>query len=78
MVDDTSHPRLIYYSDAHHFHAKQLDPPLNLHKMRWPIDELAGTDQVREVIKRGRAAGIKVFPSLKLQDPSPQGSERCG
>ena len=30
------------------------------------------------MIKRGRAAGIKVFPSLKLQDPSPQGSERCG
>jgi hypothetical protein len=125
-----SPPRLIYYSDAHHFHFKRLDPPLNLHKMRWPIDELSGTgvdqltfglgfadvyfhqtkigriigqeqevfdgfinwrimrnvkdaaamgtDQLREVIKHGRAAGIKVFPSLKLQDPSPQGTERCG
>ena len=36
-------PRLIYYSDAHHYHAKRLDPPLNAHKMRWPIDELVGT-----------------------------------
>ena len=123
-------PRLIYYSDAHHFHAKRLDPPLNRHKMRWPIDELVGTgvdmlsfglgygdvyfhqtkigrvvgeekevwehfidwrimrmvkdahemgtDQVREVIERGREMGIPVFPSLKLQDPTPQYQERCG
>ena len=130
IADGTSPPRLIYYSDAHHFHAKRIDPPLNLHKMRWPIDELSGTgvdllafglgfgdvyfhqtkigrvigqeqevwndfinwrimrmvedaqalgtDQVREVIKHGRAAGMGVFPSLKLQDPSPQGDERCG
>ena len=130
-TDGTPRPtRLIYYSDAHHFHFKRLDPPLNLHKMRWPIDELSGTgvdqlafglgfsdvyfhqtkigriigqeqevwdsfinwrimrnvkdatalgtDQLREVIKHGRTAGIKVFPSLKLQDPSPQGAERCG
>ena len=126
----TTSPRLIYYSDAHHFHAKRLDPPLNRHKLRWPIDELVGTgvdalpfglgfgdvffhqtkigrvvgeeqevwehfinwrimrmvkdahemgtDQVREVIERGREMGIPVFPSLKLQDPSPQYQERCG
>ena len=129
-TDSARPPRLIYYSDAHHFHLKRMDPPLNLHKMRWPIDELSGTgvdqltlglgfadvyfhqtkigriigqeqevwdgfinwrimrnvkdaaalgtDQLREVIKYGRAAGIRVFPSLKLQDPSPQGAERCG
>ena len=123
-------PRLIYYSDAHHYHAKRLDPPLNRHKLRWPIDELVGTgvdmlafglgygdvffhrskigrvvgeeqevwehfidwrimrmvkdahdmgtDQVREVIERGREMGIPVFPSLKLQDPTPQYQERCG
>ena len=123
-------PRLIYYSDAHHYHAKRLDPPLNKHKLRWPIDELVGTgvdmltfglgygdvyfhqtkigrvvgqekevwehfidwrimrmvrdahdmgtDQVREVIGRGREMGIPVFPSLKLQDPTPQYQERCG
>ena len=128
--DTLSHPRLMYYSDGHHFHAKRLDPPLNMHKMRWPVDELVGTgvqtlvfglgfgdvyfhqtkvgriigqdqeswksfidwrimrmvkdahamgtDQVREVIKRGREMGIHVFPSLKMQDPAEQGAERCG
>ena len=122
--------RLIYYSDAHHYHAKRLDPPLNRHKLRWPIDELVGTgvdmlafglgygdvffhqtkigrvvgqeqevwehfidwrimrmvkdahdmgtDQVREVIERGREMGIPVFPSLKLQDPAARYLDRCG
>ena len=37
-----------------------------------------GTDQVEEVIKRGREMGLTVFPSLKLQASSPPGSERCG
>jgi len=37
-----------------------------------------GTDQVREVIARGRELGIAVFPSLKLQDTSAPGGERCG
>ena len=37
-----------------------------------------GTDQVREVIKRGKELGIRVFPSLKLQDVAPPGGERCG
>ena len=36
-------PRLAYYSDAHHFHAKRLDPPLNVQKLQWPVDELVGT-----------------------------------
>ena len=37
-----------------------------------------GTDQVHEVIKRGKELGIRVFPSLKLQDVAPPGGERCG
>ena len=130
LPDSACPPRLIYYSDAHHFHAKRIDPPLSLHKMRWPIDELSGTgvdllafglgfgdvyfhqtrigrvigqeqevwdefinwrimrmvrdaaalgtDQLREVIRHGRKAGVGVFPSLKLQDPTPQGGQRCG
>ncbi len=36
-------PRLIYYQDAHHFHAKRLDPPVSIHKLRWPVDELLGS-----------------------------------
>ncbi|MDA1129857.1 MAG: hypothetical protein O2913_14370, partial [Chloroflexi bacterium] len=123
-------PRLAYYSDGHHFHAKRLDPPLNVQKLQWPVDELVGTgvdllvfglgygdvyfhqskigrvvgqekevwesfidwrimrmvkdaeamgtDQVREVIRRGRETGMTVFPSLKLQDPAKPGGERCG
>lgn len=115
-------PRLVYYSDAHHFHAKRLDPPISRNKLQQPVDELLGTgvdllafglgyadvyfhqskvgrvvgqhqevwrdfidwriyrmvrdahdmgtDQVREVIGRGRKQGLRVFPSLKLQDPS--------
>ena len=123
-------PRLIYYQDAHHFHAKRLDPPLSLDKLRWPVDELLGsgvdvlafglgygdvyfhdskvgrvvgqlqdvwdsyidwrimrmvqdargldTDQVREVVERGKEMGLKVFPSLKLQSCDRPGSDRCG
>ena len=123
-------PRLIYYNDAHHFHAKRLDPPVSVEKLGWPVDELLGTgvdllvlglgygdvyfhdskvgrvvgqekevwenfidwrimcmvrdarklgtDQLREVIRRGREKGLKVFPSLKLQDVAQPGDERCG
>ncbi len=125
-----SKPRLIYYNDAHHFHAKRIEPPASIHKLQWPVDEVAGTgvdllalglgygdvyfhnskvgrtvgqlkdvwedfidwrimrmvqearrlgtDQVREVIKRGRQTGLAVFPSLKLQDGALPGGERCG
>ena len=37
-----------------------------------------GTDQLREVIRRGQETGIKVFPSIKLQDGSVPYGERCG
>ena len=36
-------PRLQYYQDAHHYHAKRLDPPITLHKLQQPVDELLGT-----------------------------------
>ena len=123
-------PRLIYYNDAHHFHAKRIEPPTSLHMLQWPVDEVLGTgvdllvlglgysdvffhqskvgrvvgqqkevwesyidwrimrmveaarelgtDQLREVIARGRQMNLTVFPSLKMQDCSPPGSERCG
>ena len=129
-VNVMEHPRLIYYQDAHHFHAKRLDPPLSIEKLRWPVDELLGsgvdvlafglgygdvyfhdskvgrvvgqmqdvwnsyidwrimrmvqdarslgTDQVREVVTRGKEMGLKVFPSLKLQSCDRPGSDRCG
>ena len=123
-------PRLVYYNDAHHFHAKRIEPPASIYKLQHPVDEVAatgvdvlvlglgyadvyfhnskvgrvvgqkkevwknyidwrimrmvqeahrmGTDQLREVIKRGRKVGVKVFPSLKLQDSAAPESERCG
>ena len=123
-------PRLIHYNDAHHFHAKRLEPPASRHLLNWPVDEVLGTgvdllvlglgysdvffhqsevgrvvgqgkevwenyidwrimrmvevakelgtDQVRAVIERGRETGMKVFPSLKLQDSARPGSERFG
>jgi hypothetical protein len=36
-------PRLIYYNDGHHFHAKRVDPPLTMNKLRWPVDEVLAT-----------------------------------
>ena len=121
-------PRLIHYNDAHHFHAKRLEPPASRHLLNWPVDEVLGTgvdllvlglgysdvffhqsevgrvvgqgkevwesyidwrimrmvevakelgtDQVRAVVERGRETGLKVFPSLKLQDSARPGSER--
>lgn len=37
-----------------------------------------GTDQLREVINRGRETGMAVFPSLKLQASNDRYGERCG
>ena len=123
-------PRFIYYNDAHHFHAKRIEPPATMHKLWQPIDELVGTgvdaiafslgygdvyfhnskvgrvvgqekegwdsyidwrimrmvqegpelgtDQLEAVITRGHQLGITVFASLKVNDPSPPGDERCG
>ena len=123
-------PRLIYYNDAHHFHAKRIDPPVSRFQLQRPVDEVLGTgvgmlvlglgygdvyfhdskvgrvvgqekqtwehiidwrimcmvrdarklgtDQLREVIRRGREENLPVLPSLKLQDGNRPGSERCG
>ena len=123
-------PRLIYYNDAHHYHAKRLEPPASLHMLQWPVDELAGTgadtlalglgygdvffhdtkvgrsvgqrketwesyidwrimrmveegrrlgtDQLRACVDRGKELGVRVVPSLKLQDSHAPGAQRCG
>ncbi len=36
-------PRLIYYNDARHYLMYRFDPPLSLHTLRRPVDELLGT-----------------------------------
>lgn len=57
-------PRLIYYQDAHHYHAKRLDPPLNLHKLQWPVDELLGTGV--EILVFGLGYGDVYFHNSKV------------
>ena len=44
------------------------------------VEEAAkkGTDQLREVIRRGRETGVSVFPSIKLQSGNLPYGERCG
>ena len=44
------------------------------------VEEAAklGTDQVREVVKRGKELGIDVFSSLKMQSTHAPGAQRCG
>ena len=36
-------PRLIYYNDSRHYMMYRYDPPLSLHRLRQPVDELLGT-----------------------------------
>ena len=57
-------PRLIYYNDAHHFHAKRIDPPLNLHKMRWPVDDVIGSGV--ELLVFGLGYGDVYFHNSKI------------
>ena len=44
------------------------------------VEEAAklGTDQLREVVKRGKELGINVFSSLKMQNTHAPGAQRCG
>jgi hypothetical protein len=44
------------------------------------VEEAAkrGTDQVREVVNRGKELGIDVFSSLKMQSTHAPGAQRCG
>ena len=57
-------PRLIYYQDAHHFHAKRLDPPINIHKLHRPIDELVGSGV--DVLAFGLGYGDVYFHNSKV------------
>ena len=78
------------YSDVY-FHQSKVGRVVGQGKTSWEnfIDwrimrmvqsahEDLGTDQLRVVIERGRQMGVRVVPSLKVQDNSRPGSERCG
>ena len=36
-------PKLIYYHDSRHYLMYRFDPPMNLHQLRKPVDDLIGT-----------------------------------
>jgi len=36
-------PRLIYYNDSRHYLMYRFDPPMSLHRLRQPVDEVLGT-----------------------------------
>ncbi len=36
-------PKLIYYNDARHYSFYRYDPPMSLHQLRQPVDEVLGT-----------------------------------
>lgn len=48
-------PRLIYYNDARHYSLYRYDPPMSLHQLRQPVDEILGT-QV-DLLSYGLASG---------------------
>lgn len=48
-------PRLIYYNDARHYGLYRYDPPMSLHQLRQPVDEILGT-QV-DLLSYGLASG---------------------
>ena len=37
-------PKLIYYNDARHYSMYRYDPPMSLHQLRQPVDEVLGTE----------------------------------
>ena len=71
-----SHPRLIYYNDAHHFHAKRIEPPASLHMLQWPVDELAGTGA--DTLVLGLGYGDVYFHDSKVGRVVGQGQKEWG
>lgn len=77
------------YSDVY-FHRSKVGRVVGQGKQTWDsyIDwrilrmveagQSLDADQLRANIDRGRELGVRVIPSLKLQDVSPPGDERCG
>ena len=66
-------PRLIHYNDAHHFHAKRIEPPASLYQLNWPVDEVLGTGVDLLVI--GLGYGDVYFHQSKVGRVVGQGKE---
>ena len=48
-------PRLIFYNDARHYSFYRYDPPMSLHQLRQPVDEILGTEV--DMLAYGLASG---------------------
>ncbi|HCV22657.1 MAG TPA: hypothetical protein DGN59_04300 [Candidatus Latescibacteria bacterium] len=71
-----AHPRFIYYNDAHHFHAKRIEPPASEHMLQWPVDELAGTGA--DTLVLGLGYGDVYFHDSKVGRVVGQGQTSWG
>ena len=56
-------PKLIYYNDARHYSFYRYDPPMSLHQLRQPVDELLGT--AVDTLMYGLASGQTFFHDTK-------------
>jgi len=45
-------PKLIYYHDSRHYLLYRFDPPMSLHQLRKPVDDLIGTGMVTDLEKK--------------------------
>ena len=57
-------PKLIYYNDARHYMMYRYDPPLSLHRLRQPVDELLGTGV--DTLSFGLASGHTFLHDSKV------------
>ena len=57
-------PKLIYYNDARHYSFYRYDPPMSLHQLRQPVDELLGTGV--DTLSYGLASGQTFFHDTRV------------
>ena len=48
-------PRLIHHNDSRHYSMYRCDPPMSLHQLRQPVDEVQGTSV--DMLAYGLASG---------------------
>ena len=57
-------PKLIYYNDGRHYSFYRYDPPMSLHQLRQPVDEVLGTGV--DTLSYGLASGQTFFHDTRV------------
>ena len=57
-------PKLIYYNDSRHEHFFRFDPPMSLHRLRRPVDELVGSGV--DMLSYGLGMGLTFLYDTKV------------